>query len=167
MERDVYFALKNKAFIFISHFVDLHKEQEKVTKITIFLVTRFLFISPFAFTFQCTKLSRAFIPGRTQNTFLYRVGQCYYKQVIPSRAVLFQVEQHYYKEVIPSMLFQVRQRYSEELIASRPALILLRFRQVRKKKIQKKLFCLARFWFQSLEPCSKKHVWVFPSVLKR
>ena len=41
-----------KAFIFISHFLDLHKEKDKVAKIAIFFVTNFLSISLFAFTFQ-------------------------------------------------------------------------------------------------------------------
>ena len=41
-----------KAFIFIYHFLDFYKEQEKMGRSTISFVTNFLFISPFAFTFQ-------------------------------------------------------------------------------------------------------------------
>ena len=41
-----------KAFIFFYHFLDFYKEQEKMGRSTISFVTNFLFIRPFAFTFQ-------------------------------------------------------------------------------------------------------------------
>ena len=41
-----------KASIFISHFLDLQKEQEEMAKNGIFLETNFLTISPFAFTLR-------------------------------------------------------------------------------------------------------------------
>ena len=41
-----------KAFIFISHFLDLHKEQGEMTKSVLSFVTNFLSISTFNFTFQ-------------------------------------------------------------------------------------------------------------------
>ena len=34
-----------KAFIFISHFLDLHREQQKIAKSATFFVTNFLFIT--------------------------------------------------------------------------------------------------------------------------
>ena len=49
-----FFSLKRifMAFIFISHFLDLHKEQDKMAEVVIFFVTNFLYISPLAFNFQ-------------------------------------------------------------------------------------------------------------------
>ena len=42
----------NAFFIFISHFLDLHREQQKMTNTAIFFGANFLAISPVAFTFK-------------------------------------------------------------------------------------------------------------------
>ena len=41
-----------KASIYISHFLDLHKKQKIPNIVTELYITDFLFITPFAFTFQ-------------------------------------------------------------------------------------------------------------------
>ena len=64
-----------KAFIFISHFLDSHREQQKIAKSAIFFVTNFLFISTFGFTFErrfCEKSLLKTTFCHTCTSFVYR-----------------------------------------------------------------------------------------------
>ena len=65
----------SKAFISISHFLDLHREQQKIAKSATFFVTNILFISAFSFTFKrrfCEKSLLKTTFCHTCASFVYR-----------------------------------------------------------------------------------------------
>ena len=66
-----------QVFIFISHFLELHKEQEKTTKIPVFFVANFLPIRPFAFPFQRSYFKKSLLKTTFRHVLrhLYTVKQ--------------------------------------------------------------------------------------------
>ena len=79
--KSIFFSHKMfKAFIFISHFLDLYREKEKVAKIAIFFVTNFQSISSFAFTFQRSFCEKPLL--KTKLRHLLFITSCVYSEAV-------------------------------------------------------------------------------------